>query len=375
MKNIIIYYGPRKEYNKLLPSKKTTLMEFINADDSRRKEIIFKQTDKNEMEKSISSNKPYIDNLVAYSASYSNITEGALQDFVSILNCYDIQYLYLQNPPMQIKQQLKQTFFNIIDIKRYNYKLLSNTMFKKINDTFSNNIIGQDKVKERLLIALYPLLNKSKKNKPVVLMFYGDSGVGKTETAKFIGKILGQKIFKKQFSMFHSTEFSNYLFGGNHSQSCFSKDLLERESNVILLDEFDKADPVFYSAFYELFDEGVFQDKNYKLELYNTIIICTSNYHSEDEMKKYLGDAIFYRFDKVIEFQKLSLESLNKIIDITVENKYKKLKVCDRNKVNIKNIRELMHNNVSRFNNVRQINNIVEEFIDIDLVKNLLNKE
>ena len=32
----------------------------------------------------------------------------------------------------------------------------------------------------------------------------------------------------------------NNLFGGNHSQNSFAKELLERKSNVILLDEFDK---------------------------------------------------------------------------------------------------------------------------------------
>ena len=95
----------------------------------------------------------------------------------------------------------------------------------------------------------------------MVLMFYGPSGVGKTETAKFISKALGEKIFRKQFSMFHSEEFSDYLFGENHSRPCFAKDLLERESNVILLDEFDKPAPVFHSVFYQLFDEGVLKIK------------------------------------------------------------------------------------------------------------------
>ena len=32
--------------------------------------------------------------------------------------------------------------------------------------------------------------------------------------------------------------------------------MMARESNVILIDEFDKVNPAFYNAFYELFDEG-----------------------------------------------------------------------------------------------------------------------
>ena len=39
------------------------------------------------------------------------------------------------------------------------------------------------------------------------LMFYGPSGVGKTETAKFLSEILGGQLLYKQFSMFQNNEF------------------------------------------------------------------------------------------------------------------------------------------------------------------------
>lgn len=198
--------------------------------------------------------------MAAYSESYAGITEGAVQGFISILSGYDIDNLFLPNPPIQIRQQFEQTFRKIVEVKKYNYKSLSKSSFLKIDNSFSEHIIGQDRAKERILVSLYPLLNKSN-SKPMVLMFYGPSGVGKTETAKFISKALGEKIFRKQFSMFHSEEFSGYLFGGNHSRPCFAKGLLERESNVILLDEFDKPAPVFHSVFYQLFDEGVLKIK------------------------------------------------------------------------------------------------------------------
>ena len=40
------------------------------------------------------------------------------------------------------------------------------------------------------------------------------------------------------------------------------------------------------------------RDKNYSLELKKSVIICTSNFQSIEEIKKALGDAIFGRFDK-----------------------------------------------------------------------------
>ena len=36
---------------------------------------------------------------------------------------------------------------------------------------------------------------------------------------------------------------------------------------MLLLDEFDKPHPVFHSAFYQMFDEGHYMDKNYDVDL------------------------------------------------------------------------------------------------------------
>lgn len=248
-------------------------------------------------------------------------------------------------------------------------------MLLEINEKFDDTIIGQDKVKDRLLAALYPLLQKSSKRKPIVLMFYGKSGVGKTETAKFISKVLGQPLFRKQFSMFHSGEFQGYLFGGTHSQASFARDLLERESNVLLLDEFDKPHPVFHSAFYQLFDEGIFEDKNYQLSLYNSIIICTSNYLTEEEIRKNLGDPIFYRFDKFIKFDDLSIEAICKIIDIQIENRCRKLSPGELKVIDSAYISEKMKAVANRIQNVRQIVKIVDEYISMQLVGALLKAE
>ena len=97
--------------------------------------------------------------------------------------------------------------------------------------------------------------------------------------------------------MFHSNEFAPYLFGGRHTGDSLAKDLMERESSVILFDEFDKPNPLFHSAFYQLFDEGIYEDRNYRAEVKNAVIICTSNYASAEEARERLGAPLFARFD------------------------------------------------------------------------------
>ena len=66
-----------------------------------------------------------------------------------------------------------------------------------------------------------------------------------------------------QFSMMQTSEAYDYVFGAEHSKSSFARDMMGRESNVILIDEFDKVNPALYNAFYELFDEGKYVDTNY----------------------------------------------------------------------------------------------------------------
>lgn len=373
MKKITIYFGPKSGFEKLIPDERKTLSELVAEDDAKRKVFthIFKKDEEIALKQEVIE-KIHLNNLIAYSESYSGITESAVQGFASIFSGYDIDYLYLQNPPIQIQHQLEQTYPKMITIKKYNYKKLSKNMFLKINLKFDDFIIGQNKVKKRLLVSLYPLMSDNNNHKPVVMMFYGNSGIGKTETAKFISKILGQNLFRKQFSMFHSGEFQSYIFGGNHSQGCFARDLLERESNVILLDEFDKPHPVFHSAFYQLFDEGIFEDKNYRVELFDSIIICTSNYQNEAEIRKHLGDPIFFRFDKFIHFEDLSEDSLKQIITMLITNKYKNLSKAEKKMVDKDYIQKRLFDNVSRLTNVRQIANIVDEYYGIQLVDKIL---
>lgn len=374
MKSIVLYFGPKKGFNRILPDDLISLSEIVAEHDNRIKIIKHVMVQSGQEIEDVPLEKKYYENVAAYSEQYAGITESAVQSFLSILDSYEIDNLYLQNPPLQIKTQLEQTYPDLIIEKHFSYKKLSKEMLLKINDDFDKSIIGQEKVKRRLLAALYPLLQKGSKRKPIVIMFYGKSGVGKTETAKFISKILGQPLFRKQFSMFHSGEFQGYLFGGAHSQASFARDLLERESNVLLLDEFDKPHPVFHSAFYQLFDEGVFEDKNYQLTLYNSIIICTSNYLTEEEIRKNLGDPIFYRFDKFIKFDDLSVSAICQIIDLQIENKCGKLSPEESKIVRKDYIASQLKSVANKIENVRQIEKIIEEYIGMQLVDDMLSK-
>ena len=48
---------------------------------------------------------------------------------------------------------------------------------------------------------------------------------------------------KADVSMMQTSEAYDYVFGAEHSKSSFARDMMGRESNVILIDEFDKVNP------------------------------------------------------------------------------------------------------------------------------------
>lgn len=373
-----IYYGPRKGFNnKIKNEKNKEEFSLIVQEYDKENKSIPHYAEGQPRDKTI-KNKRYIENLIINSDDYFTITESATQNINPILNSFNIEKIFVQNPPTTVLESLQKNYKKI-NIECYDYKKIDLNTIKVINRNISNKIIGQDNAIHKLLISLLSFVKFTKDTKPIVLMFYGPSGVGKTETAKYLSKKLGGQIFYKQFSMFQNNEFSNYLFGGLTTQNSFAKELLERNSNVILLDEFDKAHPHFYSAFYQLFDEGIYIDKNYCVKLKNSIIICTSNYKSEDEIREKLGDPIYYRISTFIKFKELEQNSINRIIDLIYDSYIEKLREEDKNiikktKYNNLSVKDSIKQYAYKLKNVRNIDNIIKETILDILLENELMK-
>ena len=367
---ITIYFGPKVAFEKVIPnnSKKIHgLMELIRQSDKKRN-IIYLNEIKEDKEK-----KEKIEVLVGKSEEYSMIKEEALNDFVTILEEYKIKDMYFQNPPKLIFEMLKKSYKKIeLKIEYFEFKDIDEKIILEINSKFDTKIIGQNNVKEKLLINLYSNIKKLK-TKPLILMFYGPSGVGKTETAKYLSEILGEKLFRKQFSMYQNNSFFDYVFGEKHGISSLARDLLNRESNVILFDEFDKAESTFYSAFYQLFDEGILIDKNYEVKLKNSIIICTSNYRNLLDIKKKLGEAIYSRFDDFIEFKTINYNNMANIAKQMYEKNLIKLNLEEQKIIEESEIFNTIIDNIKKFYNVRQLEKIIIQLIAKELLKNKLN--
>ncbi|WP_306010438.1 AAA family ATPase [Bacillus sp. MMSF_3328] len=365
MSNIVIFYGSKTEFYKIIPTDHRTLTDLVYEIDKDSKSYVIHIQGQNENNK---NDAPVVvENFVVSSDEYAGVREHVIINFNNFLSKFVAENIYLHNPPLQISEQVKRLYPNI-EIRYQDYSSITLKNLKAINNKYDSKIIGQENVKFELLQALFPLTLENR-IKPVVLLLYGKSGIGKTETAKFIAELIGEPLFRKQFSMFQNNQFATYLFGGAHYEKSFAKDLLDRESNVLLLDEFDKAHSSFHSAFYQLFDEGIYEDQNYYLKLDKSIIICTSNYNDLDEIETHLGSAIYNRFDKIIQFNDLSDEAKLKI----GEQKYESLLEVYKNHLT-KEILERLSSSYVECNNVREIHHLIEDTFALHAVLENIKK-
>lgn len=364
---VLIFYGSLAAFSEFIPENVVSVVDLAIRDDDERRKLKLKMPgQEDEHEEPL-----YYEHVVGYSDDFPSLTESTIESFVGFIFRFDIDNLYLQNPPDSITRHIKELTAVTCEIKRQEYKALDINKLRVINNGFSDKIIGQDIARQQIVGALYDVAKKRYK-KPCVMLFYGSTGVGKTETAKYISDVLKEPIFRKQFSMLHSEEFTSYLFGGKHNQNSFAKELLERESNVILLDEFDKPHPVFYSAFYQLFDEGVFSDKNYTLQMDNAIIICTSNFLSETQIREQLGDPIFSRFDAIIRFNDLDVDDVKVLIKREYERQYAALSRKEKRIIDEFDLLYRLEAFADRLKNARQIKRVVREAISGRLINQLL---
>lgn len=322
------------------------------------------------------------DSFVALTEDYSQLSDTGLRTLhahvLKLMAKAKITLAILQNPPKilvnNFKNLEKQFDFLEVEITHSHHKQITKDNLLEMNSLLNNQIIGQHKAKREVLTSLYGLCRQNN-NKPIVLMLYGPSGVGKTETAKIISDVLGGKLLRLQMSMFQNHYYLNYLFGEKHNMRSFAVDLLERESNIILLDEFDKAPTNIHYAFYRLFDENIFDDSNYEVILNNTIFICTSNYQTKEQIKKHIGEPLYYRFNNIIEYEPLSLEQITKVIYNIFEKKINELDSQDQKIINNeRNLKELFINYFSSSNNknFREVENTIEKLINHILLSNLL---
>lgn len=361
--NVVVFYGSKKDFEEMVASRisddEVTIpfMELIQHYNAR-----LRPNESGVRESALYRNIT-VDNCIVRADDYGSVLEHVLSNFVNIVTLnHDIGTLYVHNPPRKVSDSLLSGYSGEIEYLYSDYTMLTRNRLKEVFQNLDKDILGQSVCKKKIISGMYRLISETSK-KPVVLMLYGPSGVGKTESAKSISKSMGGNLLRVQFSMMQTTEAYNYVFGAEHSKASFARDMMSRETNVILIDEFDKVNPALYNAFYELFDEGRYVDTNYDVNLGQAIFLLTCNFSSEEEIKKVLGPAMFSRIGCCIEYEDLSIEQKQAIIENWYDTLISTLQEDEQAVIYSTNILQWFKENAERYDNIRILKTKLENAI------------
>lgn len=146
---------------------------------------------------------------------------------------------------------------------------LDDSETKALLDQFACDLIGQDQFKGefRKQVEIFRLFNSIGEQPILSLFLIGPSGVGKTETARILSKLLapGEPLPKVNFGNYSSKDSLNSLIGSprgymGSEEGELTMKIERSNSGVILIDEFEKGDSTVWSFFLDLLENGKFTD-------------------------------------------------------------------------------------------------------------------
>lgn len=213
-----------------------------------------------------------------------------------------------------------------------NYKPLSSYTRDEINNMFDkikNEYFGHSKFIKELedKINSFILLSNLGRTKIFSALLCGASGVGKTEIGRLLHKYLSPNStpIKLNFGNYTNQGSLWSLIGspkgyeGSKEGGELTNKIKNSNSKVILIDEFDRADPDIFNFFYELLEDGSYTDLSGNvIDLTGYVMIFTSNLN-QTNYSKVIPESLLSRIDMTVEFKELKHEQIKEFIEYTID--------------------------------------------------------
>ena len=253
---------------------------------------------------------------------------------------------YLEDT-IKIPEEFKK-YFNDPESKDKDSKLIEEAV-KNFDRLYRNRIIGQDHIIEPLWSSLKKWYIGIRSKKPVgSFLLCGPTGVGKTETAKFLSEELGtfDNLITLDMSEYQSEIDKTKIIGvapgyaGYEQGAGILDKVTANPRSVILFDEIEKAHPLIFDLLLQLLDEGRLTDhKGNEVLFKECLIICTTNAHYGEI--EHLGSntrsdiinilslsfrkEFLARFTDILKFNNLTSEVMESIFDKKLSEEIKNI--------------------------------------------------
>lgn len=302
----------------------------------------------------------------------------------------------IDNKKSVTKSKINEIVAKMANISNIQTSSDNTQILKNLSHTLGSKIYGQDLAIKSLndaLITSYAGLNDE--NRPIgVFLFTGSSGVGKTELAKELANALNIHFERFDMSEYMEKHAVAKLIGappgyiGFENGGMLTNMVKKHPYSVILFDEIEKAHPELLNIFLQIFDSATLSDASgNKSDFKNTIIIMSSNLGTKEApimgfnkndsdktdraVKGFFAAEFRNRIDKIINFNPLSQEVLEKIVQKeinTLEISAKKVKI----NLTKKAIAKLISLGYSTEFGARNIKRTIKDNINLKLSKEML---
>ena len=196
-----------------------------------------------------------------------------------------------------------------------------------LEEQLMQRVVGQDEAVSRVSdIIRMSKMGVTDEDRPLgSFLFFGGTGVGKTELAKSLAETLfddEKALVRVDMSEYTEPHSIAKLIGsppgyvGYDEGGQLTEQIRRRPYAVILFDEMEKAHPNVLNILLQVLDDGRLTDtKGRVVNFKNTILIMTSNL-KEEEFRTFLRPEFINRIDDILHFNDLGQDAVKTIVNL-----------------------------------------------------------